>query len=151
MDIPTSPPQIVNTCSNNRKKARTTKVTCLLKKPQVSVQPWISSHVWDNAPTIPLRFYTENPPRSSKNTGQRAQNHSSRSHGRNSDSSNRKKQLGGTQHAGPVKETVRNVWTAKDTAKTVNPPAPNQSNKSPAETVRSAWLNKFRSPTDCLN
>ena len=105
-----------------------------LKKPDVKVQPWLSSSVWDHGPTIPLKYHNLGKYTSRSSTKNRVRTRSSE---RNKSSS-----LGGTRQQGSVLSTVRNVWAPSAPADGTSALPPKES-PTPADEVRSSWLSRF--------
>ena len=136
---------------NNR--SRNKKTSNNPQKPVITVQPWMSSSVWqDNAPTLTINPFKNNSSSnhshsSSHNTRKRRSLVQSRGEQSNDPQSSRL--LGGSCNPGPVASTVRNVWATKQYSGTVSNQHRSPPNARPlAEEVRSSWINRFPSSTN---
>ena len=144
MDLQVEPPVALNTGVQLKHTRRNSEPKTLrrLRKPTVSVQPWLNSSVWENAPTIPLKYHCRNPPQQKQKTARFKITHSSQ--GKNSG-----------QH-GPGKHTSSSLQTRSDsTAPSQVSHSPThpilQPQNTPAEVVRSAWANRFELLNHDLN
>ena len=113
------------------------------------VQPWLSSSVWMNAPTLNIQGSNSRQTRGSDTTGVHRRQVNSFTQRNRAKYSSRSRSLGGKRQSGSVIDTVRNAWNSSNDTLDRNPIA--TQNSSPAEQVRSAWATRFENSSNHLN
>ena len=112
----------------------------LLKKPDVRIQPWLNSSVWDHGSTIPLKYYSQRDPIKTPSVKRRPRDNRG-----NNASSDR------IQQPGKMKPGSDAISSASQPSSHSSVPCPSALS-SPADEVRASWSARFPSQvTENLN